>query len=738
MVAWGLAFLVCAAVLVLTTHVTRMQTELAEADARRDLANLTSLTQKHTARALQTADRVLQRVRSLYLRDGAKLDLASWFRQGAMDPDLFHQVGIIDARGIYRFSSLASTPAVDLSDREHFRAHLGSARDDLFISKPVLGRVSNKWTIQLTRRIESEGRFVGVVVASVDVAYFSRFYADLDLGAHGSVTLLGLDGVIRARQVGRTTGSDGVGTMVQASTQLSLVGQGVSTGMFEALSPVDQRQRLYYFRRLPDYPLVTLVGYGVNDYRDPIQRNAQMDWLGAALACVLALALAGLFSWHQTRAQKQRQLLGASQRYARLALDSGGLGVWEWDRTGNHFQCDARLRAMLGLPFDAKLTVSQFSERLHPADAASLKRLLPPVLEGRQERLIFEHRLQHPDGHWIWLVARGQVVARDAQGRASRMMGTDVDVTQHRLAQEAARVAAVAFKSSAAMMICSGEQIILSVNPAFETLSGYGASECIGQRASLLKSGRQAPGFYRAMWEQLRGPDGHWEGEVWNRRKDGEVFLDWLSISAVKDEEGAVSHYVAVHADITLRKRTEEEVRKLAFFDPLTGLANRRLLLDRLQQLRATLLRQGQIGAVLYLDLDHFKTLNDRHGHALGDELLQQVAARLLKAVREGDTVSRLGGDEFVVALSQLGTEADQARVSALAVAQKVHDSLGQPYRLGESTWSISASVGVALISDPGRTVDGVIRQADEAMYVAKAGGRNGVRMAIDQSPSDA
>jgi len=150
------------------------------------------------------------------------------------------------------------------------------------------------------------------------------------------------------------------------------------------------------------------------------------------------------------------------------------------------------------------------------------------------------------------------------------------------------------------------------------------------------------------------------------------------------------------------------------------------------------LLRQGQIGAVLYLDLDHFKTLNDRHGHALGDELLQQVAARLLKAVREGDTVSRLGGDEFVVALSQLGTEVDQARVSALAVAQKVHDSLGQPYRLGESTWSISASVGVALISDPGRTVDGVIRQADEAMYVAKAGGRNGVRMAIDQSPSDA
>jgi len=715
--------------LALTWHITRVQELQAQEHAERDLANLSNLTKEHALRTLRAADQALQLVRALYLRDGDRLDLAHWVRQGAIDTAISHQVGVIDARGIYRFSNLPQTPAVDLSDREHFRVHAGMPGDALFISKPVVGRVSKKWTIQLTRHIESDGRFLGVAVVSMDADYFSRAYADLDVGAHGSVTLLGQDGVVRARFAGSAAVAGGESSTVRESITLDKVQQGLTQGMFEATSPIDQTQRLFHFRSVPGYPLVAMVGYGVDDFRDPIRHNVRMYWIGALVACALAVALAGLFSWHQAREHGQREQLQRSQRHTRLALESGGLGVWEWSLQDQQFVCDDRLRALLGLASDTPLTREVFLERLHPDDLPTLQRLLPVVLKGQQDRLVYEHRIRHPDGRWVWLVARGQVVERDDQGHALRMMGTDADVTQYRLTQEAARVAALAFKSSAAMMICAADQTILSVNPAFEALSGYTAAECIGQRANLLKSGRQSPAFYLAMWAQLHGPDAHWEGELWNRRKDGEVFLDWLSISAVKDEQGKISHFVAVHADITLRKRGEEEVRRLAFFDPLTGLPNRRLLLDRLQQMRASLVRQRQIGALLFLDLDHFKTLNDTHGHALGDELLIQVATRLPPCVREGDTVARLGGDEFVVALAQLGTDPQRAEMDALNVAHKIRNVLAQPYVLDGKTWQLSVSIGVALINQADVSIDEVLRQADVAMYHAKSAGRDGVKL---------
>jgi diguanylate cyclase (GGDEF)-like protein len=186
-----------------------------------------------------------------------------------------------------------------------------------------------------------------------------------------------------------------------------------------------------------------------------------------------------------------------------------------------------------------------------------------------------------------------------------------------------------------------------------------------------------------------------------------------------------------VHTDITLRKRSEEEIRRLAFYDPLTELPNRRLLLERLGQMQANLARNQELGAVLFLDLDRFKALNDTLGHALGDALLQQVAKRLLCCVREMDTVARLGGDEFVVALAQLGTDLQAARVGASGVAHKILRALAEPFDLGGgATWQLSASVGLALLHDPQLPVESALQAADTAMYAAKADGRNAVRLA--------
>jgi diguanylate cyclase (GGDEF)-like protein/PAS domain S-box-containing protein len=306
--------------------------------------------------------------------------------------------------------------------------------------------------------------------------------------------------------------------------------------------------------------------------------------------------------------------------------------------------------------------------------------------------------------------------------------GAVFDITERKLNEEALRVAAVAFESTTAMMISDANRRVLQVNRAFTTLTGYTDEQTRGKPSELLRSGRHDNAFHQAMDAAILA-SGHWEGEIWNRRRSGEVYLDWVAINVVKDPQGVVTHYVSVHADITLRKHTEDEFRKLAFFDPLTALPNRRLLLDRLQQMLATRARNDQFGAVLFLDLDRFKQLNDDHGHDQGDELLIQVAQRLLACVREVDTVARLGGDEFVLALVHLGSDEVQALSGAMAVVSKVRHALAKPFDLPRASWALSASVGVTLLDGSQSQPEEAIRQADEAMYAAKAAGRNAARV---------
>ena len=349
--------------------------------------------------------------------------------------------------------------------------------------------------------------------------------------------------------------------------------------------------------------------------------------------------------------------------------------------------------------------------------AETVTRLIPWQLE---------YRLVLPDGSVSW--RSGRATPQKLEDGSVVCYGAVFDITGRKLAEEASRVAAVAFESTSAMMVSDANQVILRVNQAFVELTGFAADDVVGQLSSILKSGRQDGAFYKTMWESI-SQNGHWEGEIWNRRKSGEVFPDWLSVTVVKDMQGAVTHYVSVHTDITLRKHTEEDIRKLAFFDPLTQLPNRRLLLDRLQQLSVARARNSQMAAILFVDLDHFKQLNDTHGHNQGDDLLVQVAQRLQSCVREVDTVARLGGDEFVVALAQLGENVPQAQAGALSVAGKILRALNEAFILPDTTWQLSASMGLVMLKDTQALPDELLKQADEAMYEAKAAGRNSVRV---------
>jgi diguanylate cyclase (GGDEF)-like protein/PAS domain S-box-containing protein len=301
------------------------------------------------------------------------------------------------------------------------------------------------------------------------------------------------------------------------------------------------------------------------------------------------------------------------------------------------------------------------------------------------------------------------------------------DVTANQKAEADLRIAAAAFESQHGLVVTDANSVILRVNQAFTEITGYSAEEAIGQTPRLLKSGRHDASFYRSMWDALNSTD-QWAGEIWDRRKNGEIYPKWLTISAVRDAGCDVTHYVGSHQDISDRKKAEEKITALAFFDQLTGLPNRTLLLDRLKQAMTSSGRSGAYGALLFIDLDNFKSLNDTLGHDMGDLLLKQVSQRLTGCVRDGDTVARLGGDEFVLILTSLSASKADAASGTETATEKILTALNESYQLGGHAHRSTASIGATLFQGQVATMDDLMKQADMAMYRAKEAGRNALR----------
>ncbi|ODB96195.1 hypothetical protein A3196_05095 [Candidatus Thiodiazotropha endoloripes] len=288
------------------------------------------------------------------------------------------------------------------------------------------------------------------------------------------------------------------------------------------------------------------------------------------------------------------------------------------------------------------------------------------------------------------------------------------DVTERKKSEEQLRLShQVMACATEGIMITDQQENIVSVNNAFTEITGYSAEEVIGEKPTLLRSGKHPGDFYQSMWSEIK-TKGFWQGEIWNRKKDGAVFVEWLGISAVLDQNGDLSNYVGIFTEITQRKNQQVELERLAFYDPLTGLANRLLLQDRLEQSCSYARRNDSMVAVLFIDLDKFKLVNDSFGHEVGDLLLQEVAKRISAVVREGDTVARLGGDEFVVVLRDLN---DVDAVNS--VADKIINAVNQPIQIQGNQCSVDASVGVSLYPDHQQVSD-LLKHADIAMYKAK------------------
>jgi len=298
-----------------------------------------------------------------------------------------------------------------------------------------------------------------------------------------------------------------------------------------------------------------------------------------------------------------------------------------------------------------------------------------------------------------------------------------MDISRRRQEEMELQLAAKVFENSVeGVMISDAKGQILRVNRAFSLVTGYSEGDVVGRSPRVLRSGRHEKKFYSKMWLRIK-EKGAWQGEIWNKRKNGEVYAEWLSISAIRDERGNVTHYVGIFSDVTEQKLSEERIKNLSYYDQLTSLPNRRLFQERLKQAMVRAHRDGQWVAVMFLDLDRFKTVNDTFGHAIGDLLLQKTAERLQQCVRASDTLARLGGDEFTVVLADL--EGQQAAVKgAAAVADKMLAALTRPFDLPGQEIVTSTSIGIALYPQDSDTISDLLRYADSAMYQAKAQGR--------------
>ena len=459
--------------------------------------------------------------------------------------------------------------------------------------------------------------------------------------------------------------------------------------------------------------------------------NRALPWFilvsGAGVSLLLAGFMYLLTQGHRRAlelARDMNQALIKSEYRWKFALEGAGQSVWDWNlSTGYMFQSNRLKQDMLGYPEEAYPDDFAFwKQLLHPEDAPVILQALDDYRDGKTKDFVVEGRMRCKNGAWKWILMRGMIVSRDSIGHPLRMIGTHTDIDERHQNDESLRLSSAVLETMVeAVFITDATNNILSVNPSFTKITGFLPEDVIGKKMTVLAAGPDTEEKMQTMQGFLE-QDGSFAGELTHRRKTGELYVAWLSISTVRNHLGEMTNRVAVFSDISERKANEERMQYLAHFDPLTDLPNRALFADRLRQALAICRRSQERLAVLFVDLDKFKPVNDTLGHAIGDLLLKEVAFRLLDNIRESDSAARLGGDEFVIVLTAVETEQD-----AILVAEKILASINKPYLLDGHTVTISCSIGIAIYPNHGHTDQELLSHADEAMYFSKHGGGSAV-----------
>lgn len=421
-------------------------------------------------------------------------------------------------------------------------------------------------------------------------------------------------------------------------------------------------------------------------------------------------------------ANKTRDLHTQLARHRSFIIASN-TASWEYDLVNQQFSCSPEYFVMLGLPRPEQDISSGSIETLwqaflHPSDLTAATQAFTTYLQHHDNSLYEStFRMRHQEGHWVWILSRGRSIISEGERRL--MVGTHIDITERKENELKLQLLARLFEqSSEGLVITNDQQQIVQVNQAFCQISGYTAAEVLGKDPRLLSSGRHDKSFYKTMWQSITH-SGSWKGEIWNRRKDGSIYPEWLSISKIAGLEPGETYYVGLFSDISQYKEDEAQIRFLAEFDVLTSLPNRIRLIDRTEQAITHCKRLQQSLAILVIDVDRFKQINDSLGHQAGDQLLVQLAGRLKTFCSVQDTLSRLSSDEFVL------VKLDCDATSAAALAEQILPEILKPCLVQEHELVLSASIGIALFAEDGQTFHELYKHADIAMYRAKELGRN-------------
>lgn len=637
-----------------------------------------------------------------------------------------------DAHGrvIYGNDITPGTPEV--GERNFFTRQRDAADAGLVIDQPTPARLSKGWNIPMSRRINHrDGSFAGVVYVNLPIDHLLQTFATLELGRHGMADLRDDQLAIMVRY----PEPDGMGSTIGKSTRSPELQRQIDAaplaGTYQITAPLDHIERTQSYRKIGDYPLYITVGMASEDYLEGWWDN--LEQLSLWELAFLIATLGGAVAFHRALVRQQLAYdhLHHSEERFRYTLENAPIGMAIVSLEHRLLQVNQALCQILGYG-KAELKVLSIDDICHPEDLvaahASAQRLLAGEAESDQREL----RYLCKDGHEVWVQLTGSVV-RDAKGAPLYFILQLENISERRQAAEQLALSAKVFEESGeCIVITDKNERIVSVNRAFTEVTGYTPEEVLGKTPRVMSSGEQDAEFYRKMWQTLHA-FGYWSGEIRDRRKNGEIFPKWVSISAVRNAQLEVTHYIGIFSDITERKKAEAQIEFLAYHDALTQLPNRLLARDHLEMAMAFAERSATKVAVLFLDLDNFKTINDSFGHATGDALLVQVAQRLRGCIRETDTISRQGGDEFLILLTNVDDAED-----VTCVTEKILEQLEPTFEIEDKEISTSLSIGVALYPDDSREIDTLLQLADTAMYHAKGAGRNAYRFYTEQMNVDA
>ena len=433
----------------------------------------------------------------------------------------------------------------------------------------------------------------------------------------------------------------------------------------------------------------------------------------------------------QEVARRTAENIGLQTRL-QLAVEAAGFCVWEYDVRQDRFTWSDTFSRILGWP-EPPATLAALRNLVHAEDFPAIDRRNASLANRGTDVAIDEVRLRHADGHWVWVEVRGRSKLNAADGQAEFSQGTIVDISARKAAETERQLASIVFTGiNDGVCITDANANIQLVNEAFTRVTGYTLAEIRGKNPRQLKSDRHNAYYYQRMWASLTR-HGSWQGEITNRRKNGELVSEWLSISAVRDNAGRLTHYIAIFSDLSERKAAAERIQYLSSYDPLTNLPNRSLFADRLTQALLNAHRYSRQTTVLLFDVNRFHAINETFGPLVGDQILIELAQRLSQQIRDGDTVGRRSGNEFGFVLANVAHERD-----TIDLAQRMLDTLNTPFEVNGQTLTLTASIGISLAPRDGDTAEALLKTAETALIRAKVVGGNTFRFYSPGMDADA